>query len=422
MKRIGYLHEKIYNLDNIELADHNARKNKSIRWGIKKHDRNRSKENEELSEKLRDLVYQTSEYSTFTIYEPKERLIFRLPYYPDRITHHAIMNIMEPIWTKIFIDQTYSSIKNRGIHKVERDLYKVLQKHKEETKYCLKMDVRKFYPSITHDILYDILKKKIKDEKLLTLLKEIIYSAEGVPIGNYLSQFFANLYLTYFDHWVKEELKCKYYFRYADDIVILGDDKDRLRNVLLAIKIYLTQVLNLQLKPNYQIYPVESRGIDFVGYKFYHTHVLLRKDIKKRMFKLIKSYKKGYIPKSELDIRMRSYFGWMKHCNSKNLLKKIEKLTGLKYSNWDGIEANISDFYGKNICIVEAVDYSKYFRVHFIYNGKPYYFKSRDKKLREAIRKQSSNFKVKHYVRTKQNTIGSLSLSDPKTWQRFLLL
>lgn len=422
MKRIGYLHEKIYNLDNIELADHNARRNKSVRWGIKKHDRNRSKENEELSEKLKNLVYQTSEYSTFTIYEPKERLIFRLPYYPDRITHHAIMNIMEPIWTKIFIDQTYSSIKNRGIHKVERDLYKVLQKYPEKTKYCLKMDVTKFYPSITHDILYDILKKKIKDEKLLILLKEIIYSAEGVPIGNYLSQFFANLYLTYFDHWVKEELKCKFYFRYADDIVILGDNKDLLRNILLAIKIYLKQVLNLQLKPNYQIYPVESRGIDFVGYKFYHTHILLRKDIKKKMFKLIKSYKKGYIPLAELDKRMRSYFGWMKHCNSKNLLKKVESLTGLKYSNWDGIEANISDFYGKNISIVEVVDYSKYFKVHCVYNGKPYYFKSRDKKLREAIRRQSSNFKVKHYVRTKQNTIKRLSLNDPKTWQQFLLL
>jgi hypothetical protein len=122
-------------------------------------------------------------------------------------------------------------------------------------------------------------------------LKEIIYSAKGVPIGNYLSQFFANLYLTYFDHWVKEELKCKYYFRYADDIVILGNDKNYLRNVLVSIKLYLKQVLNLELKPNYQIFPVESRGIDFVGYKFCHTHVLLRKSIKMRMFRLINLYK-----------------------------------------------------------------------------------------------------------------------------------
>lgn len=139
------------------MADDRARKNKSVRCGIKQHDKNRLKENKELSHKLRDLIYQTSEYSTFIIYEPKERLIFRLPYYPDRITHHAIMNIMEPIWTKIFIDQTYSSIKNRGIHKVEYDLSKVLKKDPDGTKYCLKMDIKKLYPSITHDILYEML-------------------------------------------------------------------------------------------------------------------------------------------------------------------------------------------------------------------------------------------------------------------------
>lgn len=97
-------------------------KHKSVRWGILKHDKNREEENRRLSEQLRDLVYETSEYSTFKIYEPKERLIFRLPYYPDRITHHAIMNVMEPIWTKIFIKQTYSCIKDRGIHNVAYDL------------------------------------------------------------------------------------------------------------------------------------------------------------------------------------------------------------------------------------------------------------------------------------------------------------
>lgn len=175
MKRIGYLHEQVYDIENIEIADDKARKNKSIRWGIVKHDRNRQNENERLSKQLRDLVY-----------EPKERLIFRLPYYPNRITHHAIMNVMEPIWTKIFIK---SCIKNRGIHNVAHDL------------------------------------------KTALLI--------GVPIGNYLSQFFANLYLAYFDHWVKEELKCKFYFRYADDIVILSSDKNFLRNVLIAIKMYL---------------------------------------------------------------------------------------------------------------------------------------------------------------------------------------
>lgn len=157
MKRIGYLHEQIYNLQNIDLADDKARKNKSVRWGIIKHDFNRQQENLELSYKIRDLVYKTSEYSTFTIYEPKKRLIFRLPYYPDRITHYAIMNIMEPIWVNIFIRQTYSSIRNRGIHLVEYDLKKALTKNPDRTKYCLKMDIKKFYLSINHDILFEII-------------------------------------------------------------------------------------------------------------------------------------------------------------------------------------------------------------------------------------------------------------------------
>lgn len=113
------------------------------------------------------------------------------------------------------------------------------------------MDIRKFYPSVNHDILKAIIRKKIKDNDLLWLLDEIIDSADGVPIGNYLSQFFANLYMAYFDHWVKEELKAKYYYRYADDIVLLSDSKDQLRNWLLAIKVYLTSMLKLKLKDNY---------------------------------------------------------------------------------------------------------------------------------------------------------------------------
>lgn len=356
--------------------------------------------------KLRDLTYETSQYSTFTIYEPKERLIFRLPYYPDRITHHAIMNIMEPIWTNIFIKQTYSCIKDRGIHNVAYDLKKVLNMYPEQTKYCLKMDIRKFYPSIDHNILYnDILTKKIKDKKLLTLLKEIIYSADGVPIGNYLSQFFANLYLTYFDHWVKEELKCKFYFRYTDDIVILSDNKDYLHNVLVSIKTYLKEVLKLKLKPNYQIFPVVSRGIDFVGYKFFHTHTLIRKSIKIRLFRLIAKYKKKKISRTELKRRIQAYLGWLKYCDSKNLLRKVQKLTGLRCTNWNGKETNISRFYNKYIHIVEVINFSKCFRVDFVYKNKSYYFKSKDKRLFYSLLRCTFpvNFKIRPNVRTKKS-------------------
>lgn len=144
---------------------------------------------------------------------------------------------MEDVWKRVFIKNTYSSIRGRGIHKCANDLYKDLQNDVYKTRYCLKLDIHKFYPSIDHDILYSIIQKKIKDKWLLKLLKGIIDSAKGVPIGNYLSQFFANLYLAYFDHWIKEDVKCKYYYRYADDIVILDNNKDHLKKYTDSYKV-----------------------------------------------------------------------------------------------------------------------------------------------------------------------------------------
>ena len=187
MKRLNNLFDKICTIENIEEADRKARKNKGIRYGILKHDLHPKKDNAELLESLLNGTYKTSKYSTFKIYEPKERLIYRLPYYPDRIVHHAIMNIMEPIWKSVFIKQTYSSIKNRGIHACAKDVRFALDNFPEETKYCLKLDIHKFYPSIDHEILKKIIRIKIKDNRLLKLLDDIIDSAPGVPIGNYLS-------------------------------------------------------------------------------------------------------------------------------------------------------------------------------------------------------------------------------------------
>ena len=126
---------------------------------------------------------------------------------------------MEPIWVSLFTEDTYSCIKNRGIHKAAAKVKKALKEDPEHTTYCLKMDVVKFYPSIEHDVLKMILRKKIKDQDLLWLLDLIIDSADGVPIGNYLSQYFANIVLAYFDHWLKEVKGVKYYFWYADDMV-----------------------------------------------------------------------------------------------------------------------------------------------------------------------------------------------------------
>lgn len=289
------------------------------------------------------------------------------------------MNVMEPVWTKVFTRDTYSCIKGRGIHSLVQKLQSDLRKDPEGTMYCLKIDIRKFYPSINHDILKGILRKKIKDVPLLNLLDEIIDSADGVPIGNYLSQFFANLYMSYFDHWIKEELKVTYYYRYADDIVLLSSNKDQLRSWFLAMKIYLTQVLDLHVKDNYQIYPVESRGIDFVGYVCYHNHTLLRKSIKLRLWKLVDAYCNKKISKETYISRMASYSGWLKYCDSKNLLKKIEEKTNFRYSGWNGIKTNISKFKGKWIYLVNIVPHRKYFVLQFMYNKRAYEVRSQNK-------------------------------------------
>ena len=396
MKRLSNLFDKICTIENIEEADRKARKNKGIRYGILKHDLHPEKDNAELLESLLNGTYKTSKYSTFKIYEPKERLIYRLPYYPDRIVHHAIMNIMEPIWKSIFIKQTYSSIKNRGIHACAKDVRFALDNFPKETKYCLKLDIHKFYPSIDHEILKKIIRIKIKDNRLLKLLDDIIDSAPGVPIGNYLSQFFANLYLAYFDHWVKETLRCKFYFRYADDIVIIGNDKELLNLTLLNINYYLITKLKLELKPNYQIFPVDSRGIDFVGYRFYHSHTLLRKSIKVKINKLLDRYERGYIALSKLKIIMQSYFGWLKYCNSKHFLQKIEVQTRLCYSNFIGEEELISNTYNKNIRVIDIQLSSKFFIIRFYYHNKPYWLKSSNKKLLK---------KLKLYERTQKNNV-----------------
>lgn len=325
MKRYNNLFDKIVSLDNLYEADKRARRQKSHRPEVMLFDKNKDKLLLDLQRKLINGEYETSEYYVFKIYEPKEREIFKLPYYPDRIVHHAIMNIMEPIWVSAFVKGTYSCIRKRGIHKALKDV-KFALKDEVNTQYCLKLDIRKFYHSIDHDILKIIVRKKIKDKRLLNLLDEIIESAQGVPIGNYLSQFFANLYLTYLDHWIKEQKKVRYYFRYSDDIVILGRDKQELRNLLYDIQNYLNNKLKLSFKDNWQIFKVDSRGIDFVGYRVFHTHTLLRKRIKKKFCKKInKLNKKQNLDKDTYKQKICGYIGWIKYCNGRNLLNKMSK-------------------------------------------------------------------------------------------------
>lgn len=313
MKRRGNLYEQITSLSNLQQADIKAQKGKMKTHGVILHNKNKEGNLLVLQDLLVSKQYRTSPYDIFTIHEPKERIVYRLPYFPDRITHHAIMNVLEPMFVRTFNADTYSCIKKRGIHLLLRNLNHDL-KDVSGTRYCLKFDIKKFYPSIDHEVMKQLIRRKFKDQDLLWLLDEIIDSAPGLPIGNYLSQYLANFYLSYFDHWIKEQKCMKYYYRYADDIVILDSDKNKLHALLDEIKIYLGN-LKLEVKDNHQVFPVAARGIDFVGYVFHHTHVKIRKSIKKNFARKL-SRNPNHESKS-------SYLGWLGHCNAKHLTKKL---------------------------------------------------------------------------------------------------
>ena len=369
MKRIGNLYGKIISLDNLRLADEKARKGKTNTYGVKVHDKNREKNLLALHEALLTKTFKTSAYDVFTIYEPKERIIYRLPYYPDRIVHHAVMNVLEPLWVRLFTYNTYSCIKGRGIEGCARRVDKIIKSFEGKPLFCLKIDIRKFYPSIRHRVLKRLIRRKIKDKDLLWLLDEIIDSASmddtgrplteadkaldghedahGLPIGNYLSQYLANLCLCYFMHWVNERLaelvkaamglaekpriECT---EYADDMTFYAEDKAVLREALGQIRSEIEDGLSLKLKGDYQIFPVaksrhdrHGRALDYVGYKFFREQKLMRKSIKQNFCREV-----ARLNKREKPLGVKAYkqaicpwLGWAEHSNSRHLLKTIIK-------------------------------------------------------------------------------------------------
>jgi retron-type reverse transcriptase len=322
MKRYNNLYEKIYSIENLRLADAVARRGKLDQPGIRKHDENREANLLELQGMIKSKTYRTGEYKKFIVKEPKIREISCLEYFPHRILHHAIMNVIEPILVPTFTADSYSNIKGKGIDAACNALKRALC-DLSGTKYFLKLDIQKFYPSIDHDILKKLLRRKIKDNDLLELLDGIIDSASGVPIGNYLSQYFSNLYLTPLDHFIKEQLRVKRYYRYADDIVILAADKPYLHVLLGEIRNYLTINLNLTIKKNYKVWPT-SEGIDFLGSVFRHTHIRMRKRIKENFAKEVAGPNRPQV--------IAGFMGWAKRTNSKRLVEKLTLCSTLKTS------------------------------------------------------------------------------------------
>lgn len=352
MKRIGNLYDKIISLDNLREAEGNARRGKTRTYGVRVFDRDPEGNLRALHEALRTKTFRTSEYTVFTIHEPKERLIYRLPYYPDRIVHHAVMNVLEPIWVSVFPYNTYSCIKGRGVEAARKRVREILA-DPDRSRYCLKIDIRKFYPSIRHDVIKQIYRRKIKCRDTLSLLDGIVDSVNGtpdpldpskvcngrsIPIGNYLSQYLANLALAYTLHRVNTLYPQVKGVLYADDGCFFAADKALLHDLLHFLRSELAK-LDLTLKSNYQIFPVararyypkrgigdkHGRGVDFLGYVFYHAHTRLRKGIKRNYCRRVARLNRLDPTPAEYRQAVCSWLGWVKYSDAEHLLKTTTK-------------------------------------------------------------------------------------------------
>jgi retron-type reverse transcriptase len=325
MRRHGDLFREIMSLDNLYEAYKEARKGKRWQWIVRRFEENVLWNIIQLQDDLEAKRFTTSAYRTKRIYEPKERDIYVLPFYPDRIVQHALLRVIIPIWDGLFIYDSYACRAGKGMHQGSR---KVME-HIRRYRYCLKCDISKFYPSIDHEILKRIIRKKIKCRDTLWLIDDIIDSFEGgknTPIGNYTSQWFGNLYMNELDQWLRHTHKVRAYVRYTDDFVIFSDDKRELHRLRDEIEQYLREQLKLKFS-KWSIFPV-SQGVDYLGYRHFKEKILLRKStakrVKKRMAQLPKKLAKGKITTEQYRSSIASTEGWLRWSNSHNLWKSLQ--------------------------------------------------------------------------------------------------
>lgn len=339
MKRHGNLFEKIITLENIALAHKKAKKDKSFYKEVEEVDKNPEYHFKIIQEMLVNKTYTIApdDYIMFTKMDKgKLREIYKLDYFPHRIIQHSLNNIIEEILLSTFISNTFASIPKRGIHLALKRMGGDIVNSSYETQHCLKVDIKKFYPSINQEICSQLFRKKFKDKDLLWLIDTIIFSMDGgkgIAIGSLFSQWAGNFYMTCFDHWMKEENGVKYYYRYCDDIVILHHDKVFLHSLKLKMDNYLSKHLKLKIKDNWQVFPTRVRGVDFIGYRHFGDYVLLRKStaktMKRKMSRLLRRCESGYKMSYGEWCSVNSYNGWLKWCNGHNLyrmyIKPLEK-------------------------------------------------------------------------------------------------
>jgi hypothetical protein len=331
-KRAGHLYEEMCEQRNIKLAILDAARGKHSRKDVQ----NVLGHIDDYAAKIQMILerqsYKPSKYRVQTIYDSrskKYRQICSLPFYPDQIIFWCVINTIKPVLMHGMYEWCCGSIPGRGIKCGYRAVRRWLDCDWKNTKYCLKLDIHHFYQSIPHDKLMMAFQHKIKDRKMLWLIKTIVDSlADGLPIGNYTSQWFANFYLEPLDHYIKQELHIKRYVRYVDDMVLFSHSKKQLHKALKAINEYL-KGMGLTLKSNYQIFPTKSRPVDFLGFQFHHGYIKLRNSnflrLYRRYRKIRKMLKRHKTVSPKLAMGFISQCGELKHCNAYWFRQKISR-------------------------------------------------------------------------------------------------
>ncbi len=323
MRRHNNLYSRICDFENLFLAFRKASRGRRYSPEVLRFHKNLEENLFGIQDELIQGTYEPRPYRTFTIHEPKERIIHVAPF-RDRVIHHAVMNIIEPIWDRLFIYDTYACRKGKGTHAGMHRTVEFLRAAEARwgKTYCFQGDISKCFPSINHHILLRTIERKIKCRGTLWLLGKIIFNggdrsdpdSHNLPIGNLVSQWSANLYLSELDYFVKHRLKVKYYVRYMDDFILLSNDKKSLHAHRREIEKFLWNVLRMKLNPKSDIYPA-SRGIDFLGYRIWTTHRLMRKSslfrATRRFKKLSGLYAQGLV--TLLQARS-SVMSWLGHC------------------------------------------------------------------------------------------------------------
>ncbi len=323
MKRIGYLYETMCDIDFIKKAMKNAAKGKTDRSYIKKIFDNIDYYAEEIKRMLETETVKLSPNNYCEIYDnscQKFRRITIPRFFPDQIIHWMVIMTIQPILCRGMYRYSCGSIPNRG--GIDAKAFVETAIHDGRMRYVAKLDISKFFDNVKPDILLDKFKRKIKDKRVVSLIGQILTNGGNcLPIGYYTSQWFSNFYLESLDHYVKEQLHIKYYVRYVDDMVLIDSNKRKLHKAIKAIEEFISK-MGLHLKNNWQVWKINSRPIDFVGYRFYRNKTLLRKRIFFRLCRRTRKVKKANYITPHQAMSLLSLLGWLSHINACNFYKK----------------------------------------------------------------------------------------------------